>query len=74
MGLPTDMKTRRSNIRINDESHKKKVSRARRYIFEHGASVNGVRIKNLLADELLVPTEVCFKHNVTKQPATNITI
>ncbi len=62
MGIPTDMKTRRSNVRINDQSRKKKVSQARKYIFKHGASANGVRVKRLLADKSLVPTEVHFRH------------
>lgn len=63
MGIPTDMETRRSNIRINDQSYKKKVWQARKYIFKHGASVNGVRIKNLLAEKSLIPIEVRFTSN-----------
>jgi hypothetical protein len=67
MGTTSDMATRGDNIRIDDQSRKKKILRARKYIFKRGVGVNGVRIKELLADESLVPTEVHFKHsNISK--------
>jgi hypothetical protein len=64
MGMPVDMETHRNGIQISNWSHKRKVSQARKYIFKHGASVKGVRVQNLLADQSLVPTEAHFKHDV----------
>lgn len=58
MGTPGDMETRTYNIRIDDQSRKSKILKARRYIFKYGASINGVRVKNVLIDESLVPTKV----------------
>lgn len=54
-----DMETCRNNIRVNDHLHKSKISKAQKYIFKKGASINGVRVKGVLGDESLVPTNVC---------------
>ena len=59
MGTPVDMQMRRNGVRVDSQSYRDKISKARKHIFKGGASINGVRVQNILADESLVPTKVC---------------
>ncbi|KAG6380707.1 hypothetical protein JVT61DRAFT_5085 [Boletus reticuloceps] len=64
MGTPADMDTRENDVRVDDQSHRRKISRARRYIFERGSGINGAKVKKLLASESLVPTKNAFSERV----------
>ena len=74
MGTPTDMMTRQTKLRVNDEARKKKIRRARRLIFKHGASINGNRIKEILQSQSFVPTRVCDDFKFPQRPNTKLTI
>ncbi|KAN0088931.1 hypothetical protein V8E55_005988 [Tylopilus felleus] len=66
MGTPADMETWRNMIRTHGQAHKNKISKARRFIFRDSATINGNRIKNLLAAESLVPTNA-FSQCITDE-------
>lgn len=68
MGTSSDMMTRKHNLRVGDNNLHKKIHKARHLIFKYGASISGVRVKDLLQDESLVPTYVCGV-NAIKQRA-----
>lgn len=63
MGTPHDMEIQ-ARVRVDDRARKKKILKACRAIFKNGASINGVRVKRLLPDELLVPTiiSICYRY------------
>jgi hypothetical protein len=58
MGTSSDMTTRKHDLCMGDKDLRKKISRARHLIFKYRASISGVRVKDLLQDESLVPTYV----------------
>ena len=60
MGTPANMEIRRLQIRVDDQSRKDKIAKARKLIFRDGVSVNGVRVQSVLADESLVAVNVCY--------------
>lgn len=66
MGTLFDMNTRKEQLRVDDDAHRKKIAKARKLIFKHGASINGVRVQSLLQDGSFVPTKVSehFKHHI----------
>ena len=59
MGSPTDMDIRLNETHVSDRELKDKVTRAQKSIFRHGASINGLHVKDVLDDKSLVPTLVC---------------
>ena len=58
MGTPNDMKRRQLLVRIDDDSRRGKVLRARDLIYERNYAVNTPKIEELLRDQSLVPTAV----------------
>ncbi|KAI6112660.1 hypothetical protein F5141DRAFT_1003094, partial [Pisolithus sp. B1] len=60
MGMKRDMLCRKKKQRVDDDRRRNKVEAARRHLFQHGAGLNGQRIKDLLYDESLVPTRNAF--------------
>ena len=66
MGMKCDMTFREKKQRVDSVQRCQSVETARKLLFQHGASLNSQRIKNLLNDESLVPTRVrALKANVT---------
>ena len=45
--------------RNNDQIHKDKITEAQTLIFRHRASLNGVGVQSILAEESLVAVNVC---------------
>ena len=60
MGIPANMMVCETQVWIDNEACKKKITKACRYIFKHGASINSVHVKQILQSESLVPTYVCL--------------
>lgn len=58
MGTKPDLRRRDRSQRIDDNSRRHNVAKARSLIFEKGAPVSGTWVNGLLNDESLVPTRV----------------
>ena len=58
MGTRSDFKQREETSRVDDKTRRKKVERARAFIFQKGAGVNSSRVRNLLNGESLTPNRV----------------
>ena len=66
MGMKRDMTFLEKKQRVDSVRWRQSVETAQKLLFQHGASLNSQRIKNLLNDESLVPTRVrALKVNVT---------
>jgi len=57
------MQTRNLRVRKDNDSHRTKVDKARRLIYEEGIDVGSERIEKILRLHSLVPTRVCFLHS-----------
>lgn len=57
MGMVRDMKRRKKKARKDNIAHRRKVKKARQYIYS-GKSLKSQAVKDLLGDESLVPTLV----------------
>ncbi|KAF9219981.1 hypothetical protein BS17DRAFT_853961 [Gyrodon lividus] len=64
MGTLLDMTTQEHAPHIDDNEHKQKVLKAHKQIFKHGASINGICIKEILASKSLVPTINAFSERI----------
>jgi hypothetical protein len=60
MGTKRDMRRRMKRLRKDDERHQRQIKAARALIFQKGASVDGTRVRNILNEESLVPTQVRY--------------
>jgi hypothetical protein len=58
MGTKIDMQNRVSYARVDDGIRQAKIAKARKLVYEKGASVNGNTVKNILGAESMVPTTV----------------
>ena len=58
MGKTVDLQNRISEVRVDDQARRAKVAKARRLVYEKGASVNGSTVKKILELESAVPTTV----------------
>ena len=64
MGTKSDMKWRDRSQRLDSESRRTQVEKARKLIFQNGAPVDGQHVKSILNPESLVPTRVShFRHD-----------
>jgi hypothetical protein len=61
MGKTADLQNRISHVRVDDEARRAKIAKARRLVYEKGASVNGPTIKKTLELESMVPTTVLME-------------
>jgi hypothetical protein len=58
MGKTVDLQNRISQVRVDDRARRAKIAKARRLVYEKGASVNGPTVKAALGLESMVPTTV----------------
>jgi hypothetical protein len=58
MGKTADLQNRKSQVRIDNVARRAKIAKARRLVYEKGASVNGSTVKKVLGSESMVPTTV----------------
>ena len=58
MGKQLDMRSRHTNIRINDHVRQSAVERARKLIFNHGIPLSSNRLHGVLEKFSGVPTRV----------------
>jgi hypothetical protein len=61
MGKTADLQTRISQVRIDDKARRAKIAKARRLVYEKGASIDGPTVKKALGLESMVPTTVRMK-------------
>src|ERR1700738_2733005 len=59
-GMARDTAQRTAIVRVDNQTRQNKVYAARRLIYEKQYRVNAAAIEDLLKDESLVPTSVCF--------------
>ena len=59
MGTTTDLQDRIKLQRIDDIARRAKITKARKLVYEKGASINGTTVKTTLGLESMVPTTVC---------------
>jgi hypothetical protein len=59
-GMARDTTQRTAIVRVDNQTRRNKVYAARRLIYEKQYRVNAAAIEDLLKDESLVPTSVCF--------------
>jgi hypothetical protein len=58
MGKPSDILTRRTEIRMNDKAYQALIEKACRLIFKDGRNVTSKKVNDLLKEQSLVPTWV----------------
>ena len=58
MGTTTDLQNRIKLQRIDNIAKRAKVTKARKLVYEKGASINGNTVKTALGMESMVPTTV----------------
>jgi hypothetical protein len=58
MGTKVDLQNRVSHARVDDGKRRAKIKKARKLVYEKGASANGNAVKNVLDAESMVPTTV----------------
>jgi hypothetical protein len=58
--MARDTAQRTAIVRVDNQTRQNKVYAARRLIYEKQYRVNAAAIEDLLKDESLVPTSVCF--------------
>ena len=61
IGSKSDTRDRLKLVRVDSESRHHRVESARRLLFEKGVNITSTQIKNILDEESLTPTRVCFK-------------
>jgi hypothetical protein len=59
MGKRRDMVQREKLARIDDANRRRRVTAARRIIYEENYAINSTAVEALLRDDSLVPTAVC---------------
>jgi hypothetical protein len=64
MGMKADMKHRETTARVDTQARRYDINRARKFVFEKGARIDGKHIKDLLGPQSLVPTRVSFSPNL----------
>jgi hypothetical protein len=57
MGTTTDLQDRITLQRVDDDARRAKIAKARKLVYEKGASVNGPTVKTT-CEESMVPTMV----------------
>lgn len=58
MGTKTDMENRVLQARVDSNAQHAKIAKARKLVYEKGASAKGSTINNILGTESLAPTMV----------------
>ena len=58
MGTKSDMQNRASYARVDNGIRRAKIAKARKLVYEKGASIKGNTVKSILGAESMVPTTV----------------
>jgi hypothetical protein len=71
MGTATDLQNRITLQRVDDAALRATIAKARKLVYEKGASINGTTVKNQLGQKSMVPTTVRVSQDclVVRYPA-----
>jgi hypothetical protein len=58
MGTTTDLQNRITLQRVDDDARRAKIAKARKLVYEKGASIKGPTVERKLGEESMVPTTV----------------
>jgi len=58
MGTTADLQNRITLQRVDDGARRAKIAKARKWIYENGAGIDGTKVKTKLDPESMVPTTV----------------
>jgi hypothetical protein len=62
MGSKADLDNRVSQERVDNKVRRANVAKARKLVYEKGASINGTTVSSILGSESMVPTKVSTAH------------
>jgi hypothetical protein len=62
MGSKADLDNRVSQVRIDNHARRANIAKARKLVYEKGASVKGTTVNRILGSESMVPTVVSATH------------
>jgi hypothetical protein len=62
MGSKADLENRVSQVRVDNHVRRAKIAKARKLVYEKGASIKGTTVDSILELESMVPTVVSATH------------